>query len=217
MSDVNDKIEGKKVTENIYLCPDGKYRWTYELNMIKNPIILFTIWKIFGILILIMLSLSFLIELFNGDIKVWFTDFLLSPGILIVPGIMLVLSVVSYIIVAGMYGWKYMVLFEMDENGVVHNQMPKQFKKAEALSWLTVMAGAVAGNITTMGSGLLASSKSRSVSSFEHVKKVIRRKWFNTIKVNELLEKNQVYASKEDYEFVWDHIVSRCPNARIIK
>lgn len=217
MSDINDNIEGRKVTENIYLCPDGKYRWTYELNMIKNPIILFTIWKIFGILILIMLSLSFLIELFQGNIKEWFTDFLLSPGILIVPGIMLALSVVSYLIVAGMYGWKYMVLFEMDEKGVVHNQMPKQFEKAEALSWLTVMAGAAAGNITTMGSGLLASSKNRSVSSFEHVKKIIRKKAFNTIKVNELLEKNQVYAAKEDYDFVWDYIVNRCPNAKIIK
>ena len=217
MADYNEKIEGQKVTENIYLCPDGKYRWTYELNMIKNPIILFTIWKIFGILILIMLVLSFFIELFDGDIKSWFTDFLFSPGILIVPGIMLVLSVIAYLIVSGSYGWKYMVLFEMDEDGVIHNQMPKQFEKAQALSWLTVMAGAVAGNYTTMGSGMLASAKSRSVSSFENVKKVIRKKGFNTIKVNEILEKNQVYASKEDYEFVWEYIVKRCPNAKIIK
>ena len=217
MADQNEKIEGQKVTENIYLCPDGKYRWTYELNMIKNPIVLFTIWKIFGILILIMLALSFLIELFDGDIKSWFTDFLFTPGILIVPGIMLVLSIIAYLIVSGMYGWKYMVLFEMDEEGVIHNQMPKQFEKAQALSWLTFMAGAVTGNYTTMGSGLLASAKSRSVSSFENVKKVIRKKGFNAIKVNELLEKNQVYASEEDYEFVWEYIVKRCPNAKIIK
>ena len=217
MADQNEKIEGQKVTENIYLCPDGKYRWTYELNMVKNPIVLFTIWKIFGILILIMLAISFLIALFGGDLKSWFTDFLLDPGILIVPGIMLVLSIIAYLIVSGMYGWKYMVLFEMDEEGVIHNQMPKQFEKAQALSWLTFMAGAVAGNYTTMGSGLLASAKSRSVSSFENVKKVIRKKGFNAIKVNELLEKNQVYASEEDYEFVWEYIVKRCPNAKIIK
>ena len=217
MGDNNENIEGQKISENIYLCPDGKYRWTYELNMIKNPIILFTIWKIFGILILIMLAISFLIELFDGDIKSWFTDFLFTPGILIVPGIMLVLSIIAYLIVAGSYGWKYMVLFEMDEEGVIHHQMPKQFEKAKALSWLTVMAGAVAGNYTTMGSGLLASAKSKSVSSFESVKKVIRKKGFNTIKVNETLEKNQVYASDGDYEFVWDYITSRCKNARIVK
>ena len=64
---------------------------------------------------------------------------------------------------------------------------------------------------------MLASAKNRSVSSFENVKKVIRKKGFNAIKVNELLEKNQVYASEEDYEFVWEYIVKRCPNAKIIK
>ncbi|MCR5672178.1 MAG: hypothetical protein K6F87_00505 [Lachnospiraceae bacterium] len=217
MSNSNERIEGQKVTENIYLCPDGKYRWIYELNMVKNPIILFTIWKIFGILILVMLSISFLIELFDGDIKSWFSDFLLSPGILIVPGIMLVLSVIAYLIVAATYGWKYMVLFEMDDEGVTHTQMAKQFEKAQALSWLTVMAGVVAGNMTTMGSGMLAASKTTSVSSFANVKKVIRKKSFNTIKVNETLEKNQIYAAKEDYDYVWDYIVCRCRNAKIVK
>ena len=99
MSNGNEQISGQKVTENIYLCPDGKYRWTYELNMIKNPIILLTIWKIFGIIILIMLLFSFLLAVFDGDVKGWFTDFLFTPGILIIPGIFLVLSIVGYIIV----------------------------------------------------------------------------------------------------------------------
>jgi len=39
------KIEGHKVTENIFLCPDGKYRWIYEYQMLKNPTILIAIMK----------------------------------------------------------------------------------------------------------------------------------------------------------------------------
>ena len=37
---------------------------------------------------------SFLIELFEGNAAGWFTDYLLSPGVLIVPGIMFVLSII---------------------------------------------------------------------------------------------------------------------------
>ena len=29
--------------KNIQLCPDGKYRWAYELSLYKNPHILFLV------------------------------------------------------------------------------------------------------------------------------------------------------------------------------
>ncbi len=210
-----EQIEGQKVTENIYYCPDGKYRWIYELNMLTNPVILLTIWKIFFILIVIQLLFSFLIELFEGNAGGWFTDYLLSPGILIVPGILFGLSIIAYLIVAAIYGWKYIVLFEMDENGIDHIQMQKQFEKAQGLAWLTAMAGFATNNFTTAGSGILAGSKSTSSSTFANVKKVIGQKSFHCIKVNEILEKNQIYIPDEDYEFVWNFITSRCPNATI--
>jgi hypothetical protein len=54
-----EDIKGQRVTENIYLCPDGAYRWVYEFDMIKNPTILITVWKVllmsFAIVIFIML------------------------------------------------------------------------------------------------------------------------------------------------------------------
>ena len=36
------------VSKNITFDSDGVYRWAYELNLYKNPTILFLIWKIFG-------------------------------------------------------------------------------------------------------------------------------------------------------------------------
>jgi hypothetical protein len=210
-----ESIQGQKITENIYLCPDGKYRWVYELNMIKNPVILLTIWKIFGILILIQIAITFILAVFDGDVPGFFTGYLFTPGVLIIPGIFFVLSVIAYIIVAFDYGWKYIVLFEMDEKGVVHNQMPKQFEKSQGLSWLATMAGALAGSYTTMGAGLLASSKSCSSSDFDKVRKVVISRGLNVIKVNELLEKNQVYADKADFDFVCNFIVQHCSGAKI--
>ena len=46
MATGNEILEGKKVSENIYLCPDGVYRWIYEFPMAKNPTILITVWKV---------------------------------------------------------------------------------------------------------------------------------------------------------------------------
>jgi hypothetical protein len=43
--------------------------------------------------------------------------------------------------------------------------------------------------------------------------KAIRR--MNTIKVNERFQKNRVYVSDEDFDFVYDYITSRCTNAKI--
>ena len=45
----NRLISGEKVTENIRLCPDGKYRWIYEFSMLKNPAVLRTVFKVLGI------------------------------------------------------------------------------------------------------------------------------------------------------------------------
>ena len=77
-----------------------------------------------------------------------------------------VISVLAYLIVAANYGWKYMVLFEMNEDEVRHIQMESQFKKAQALGWLTAMA---AGSYSVMGAGLLAAARDRSVSVFGSV------------------------------------------------
>ena len=209
------KIEGNKVTENIYLCPDGKYRWAYEFPMLKNPSILLTIWKVFGIVLVLMLLLFSLIEAASGNISLWVKNVLFSPVILIVPCILFGLSIVAYLIVAGMYEWKYMILFEMDEEQIVHIQMPKQFEKAKALGWLAAMAGLIAGNDTAAGAGVLSTTKSRSVSVFANVKQVIGKQNLHLIKLNETLEHNQIYTDAEDFEFVWNYITQRCVNAKI--
>lgn len=52
------KLIDRPVAENDYqgsevrLCTDGKYRWKYELNLIKNPIIAITVFKVFFYIIL---------------------------------------------------------------------------------------------------------------------------------------------------------------------
>lgn len=196
---------------DIKLCPDGKYRWYYEYPMMKTPVVLFTIWKVMLIAALVPALVVLLSELSDGFIQAA-KQFLLVYAIAF--GAVVVLSCIGYFIIAATYGFKYIVLFEMDDKGVTHVQQDKQYKKAQAISWLTVLAGVVKDSPGVMGTGILAGTKQKITSEFKNVSTVIGLKRWNTIKVNQLFAKNQVYVKSEDYDFVWDFITSHCKKAK---
>lgn len=199
---------------NIVFCSDGKYRWYYEYPMMKNPVILFTIWKV----LLIAALVPVLIEIIGAIVDGYgFLYGLSQAGITfgIVFGILFVLSGLAYLIVAASYGFKYIVLFEMDETSIVHIQANRQFKKAQAIGWLTTFAGLATNNLAAAGTGMLAASRQAVATEFAQVTSVIGENGRHTIYVNQELLKNQVYVDPEDYPFVWDYITSRCPKAKI--
>ncbi len=106
-----------------------------------------------------------------------------------------------------------MTLFEMDETGVVHMQFPKTVEKAKALGMLSVLSGLASGAPGRVGQGVLIASHTTLTSSFANVKKVKPIRRFDIIKVNAPFTKNQIYVNKEDFDFVYDYIISRCPQA----
>jgi len=199
--------------ERVTLFPDGKFRWVFELNMLKNYSILFDLWKVFGITIGILVVFAFFMLLFSGNLDL---DSIkgLGIGILITAGIMFVLSIVGYFFYAATSGWKYVVLFIMDDQQVIHQQMPKQVKKAHAIGALTILAGLISGRPGTIGTALLAQSRTSMTSNYDSVKKLIPQRGMNLIKVNETLEKNRVYVCDEDFDFVYQYLCTHCPNVK---
>ena len=201
-----------QVTPNVCLCPDGFYRWIYEYSMMKNPTILFTVWKVLGIafgavylfVTAITLTQTHLnrVESILGTTKVF----------LLLALVFAVISILAYLIVAANYGWKYMVIFEMNEDEVRHIQMESQFEKAQALGWLIAVA---AGSLTAAGAGLLAATRDRSVSVFGNVTSVKADRRRQVIKVNQTLDKNQIYALPEDYDFVLEYILDHVSPAAV--
>ena len=159
---VKQKAPGLKQIE---LCADGKYRWIYEFNMLKNPTIFFTVLNIFGVLILVQVFLMVILGLKDGD---GLLDALKSAGTvaLVMLAIFFVLTLLGYLVVAARYNWKYVVLFEMDHEGILHRQLKDQVKKGQALGWITAMVGAVGGSLTATGAGILAATKESSYSTF---------------------------------------------------
>lgn len=205
--------DAERVTENIYLCKDGKYRWIYEMPMLKNPTILFTVWKVLALSMAIVFGFMFILAIVDsadraaallGTVKL----------LLILIGAFFVTSLIAYYIVAASFGFKYCVLFEMDEEELTHTPLPKNVKRAEALNLLTVLVGIAAGRPSVAGAGALASAKTSSTSEFARVKRIRLRPRRNTIFLDQLLNNNQVYAAAEDYDFIASFILERCPNAK---
>lgn len=201
---------------NIVQDKQGAYRWVYEFNLFTNPTILFTVLKILlgivgaGVLVLL---ISMIPDLANGSASaddVW--DAVRFGGFFVL--LFLVLACVGYVAYALMQGGKYCVVFTMDERGITHEQLPKQYKKAQVVSALNVVAGIATGNPTQVGIGITSGRNALS-SDFSAVRSIKGSRALRTIKVNEPLAKNQVYVEAEDYDFVFDFIVSHCPNATV--
>ena len=212
-----DTIRTESLADNGYkgreirLCQDGKYRWVYELNMYTNPAIFLTVYKIFFWIIVVGFAFfALILYVFPGE---W--DRLPGMGLalLVALGGFFVLTLLGYLIVAAAYKGKYAVLFEMGEKEVVHTQLPQQFKKAQKMGFFTALVGLASKRPATAGAGLMAAGKQSSTSVFRNVRSVKPRRWMNLIKVNQLLNRNQVYVSKEDFDFVYEYIRSRCPQA----
>ncbi|MCR5733923.1 MAG: zinc-ribbon domain-containing protein [Lachnospiraceae bacterium] len=210
--DTGSVPSGRYVTKNIVQSEDGVFRWIYEFPMMKNPTILFTVYKVllisFGLVYLFVAGLS-LFE--GGDME----EFLSTTGVFaVIILVFFVIGFIAYFILAASYGWKYIVLFEMDEEKIVHKQMPKQFDRTQAVAWLSMFVGIATGNIGRVGQGLMVAAKSTSTSTWKKVSKVKIKKRRNVIYVNETLEKNQVYAEDEDFAFVEEFIKSHCIKAK---
>lgn len=189
----------------ITLCNDNKYRWIYELDMLKNPVIFKTVVAVIGIgfgVTFLFVAIADLIQgHFNFEtIKVFVILFL----------VILVIGIIAYLLVAKMYDNKYIVVFEMDDKGINHIQEDKQADKGQILASIVALTGAINNNPTTAASGLLAYSKTQMYTEFSKVKKIIKNKKYNCIKLNETLNRNQIYCADEDFDFVYDYIKQRC-------
>ncbi len=206
-------VEGKQVGETICLCQDGKYRWVYEVPMLRNPTILLTVWKVLGIAFGAVFLLFQLISLLEGSMS-W--ESLLGSvrvfGLLAL--VFLGISTLAYLIVAAVYGWKYVVLFEMDERQVHHIQVYRQHKKAEILGLVTALAGQAGGRPGTAGIGLQAAARSTTTTEFACVRSIRPCRSRHVIRLSQGLAHNQIYAGGADFDFVLDYITARCPQAR---
>ena len=184
---------------------DGVYRWIYEFNMYKNPTILFTVWSVLLMSLAIVFIFVSILLLAGGENPFQFSWDDSKYGVLAL-SIFFLISVPAYLIVAKQYGGKYIVIFEMDEEKIVHKQMKSQFKKAQAMSAFTILAGITSGNLSMTGLGITNATRDSMTSYYSAVRKIKPRRFLNLIKVNNLFQHNQIYVGEEDFDFVLNYL-----------
>lgn len=198
------------VTSGIRQDPKGKYRWMLEINLLKDITIPLTVWKILLLCGLVPLTLIIVLAIVEGNLtENMFPIFSLFG---LVAAIMTALVVIGYYLVfIPIQGIRYPLVFEMDQTGICHMQMPKNQDKTELLAWLGVLAGALTGNPTVMGANLLAKSRKQLYTEFKKVRKihVDRRKKIIKLIASDMT-RNLIYASQEDFAFVQEWILKHC-------
>ena len=55
-------------SRNITMCPDGKYRWVYELDMYKSSVIIKELWRVLLISGAIVLAFLFVLNIMDNDL-----------------------------------------------------------------------------------------------------------------------------------------------------
>lgn len=194
------------------LCPDGKYRWVYEVNLYKNPTMFYDLLKVTGICGGLVLLFIMAVDVMNGD----YNEIAASAGVgLGIMVFLLLMSLVGYFIWAGMNGGSYVALMVMDEQSVTHRQMPKQVKRDQVLGAIGAMTGAAMDEMSLAASSLLAASVNSWTSQFSSVRLIKAKPRRHLIMVNERLTKNRIYVGPESYDWVLQHIATRCPKAKI--
>ncbi len=198
-----------QTADKVTLCLDGKYRWVYEMSLIRNATIPLLMLKVLLITIVIIEIIFLIIAVAEGeDIAEFFVSSLQTIGVVLL--ILIPVGILGYLLYSWQMGWYYCVVFEMDDNGVLHAQQENQVKKAGLLTDIAILAGLVAGNPTTVGSALLAKTNTSMYTDFEDVILLRAVRERNVIYINN----NHVYVHDEDFDFVLDYIKKRCPKVK---
>ena len=201
--------------KNISIDENGKYVWEYEVDLYQNKVIFDLIMKIltgiFAFIVIVMTALVIMDGSFNWE-GLWFFLKIAVPIFLFV----YVLGFLSYRYYAYSLGGVYHMRFEMDEEGISHIPMQREREYNQKVGIFSMLVGLFTRNVGQVGSGFYVATLENIYSRFDKVTSVKADRKHDLINVNYVTLNNQIYVGKEDYDFVFDYIASRCPKARIV-
>jgi len=187
--------------------PDRSYQWLYSMDMRKNHSILDILLVVFSIsFLIIVITIVFSAGIDFEVFKILVLCFFLVFGIVLF----------SYWLVTSLQGGSYFMNFEMDEEGVLFQQVASHEEQERLIASLTAMLGSESYTYSSADTGLAKRNASNAYSAFKNVKQVAGDREHNLIRVSSPFLVNLIYVDDAYYEFVFDYIASRCEKARII-
>ncbi len=185
--------------------------WTYQSNLYKESTFIVILIKVLAISVGAVLLFMLILGAIDGDLDgAYFLTMIEIFG-----GIyagMIVLALISYyLIYVPLNNGKYTILFEMDNNHITHMQALENRQKAKKLGTIAIFAGLLTMNPTVMSTGLLSSVRTSMTTRFSAVTSIlVYRKKCRITLVSHSMERNEIFCSRKDFEWVLSHIQSRC-------
>ncbi len=140
----------EQVTENVMRQGD-KYRWIYDVNLWKDTILPVMVFKVILLAALVPALIVFAVTAFEGNPGEGLRLFIQVYAI--TAGVMIALFIIAYPIYILIKGGRYSILFEMDDRGINHIEMPRTVKRSDLMGWVSFAAGVVAGHPGLLCSG----------------------------------------------------------------
>ena len=192
---------------------NGIYHWIYELDMNNNRSILNLVLKLIMGIMGIICVIVLIVSIKNG---VPLENVLEGAKILLLClFVIFLICLFAYWLVKKMYDGTYVMIYDMDEEGISFSQTADQAEKTRLIAGFASMAGAASKNYGLMASGAAAAYNTSAYSKFTKVTKVIIDKDKNLINLCSPFLLNMVYVEDKDFEFVENYICQRCTKAII--
>jgi hypothetical protein len=171
----------------------NRLQWEIYVPIFKNRYILkglaLTIGIPFGILI------TFIIIAAKGDILGTDAKYALL--------LIALLFLLTFLLILIVYGNKYAPGFIIDESGIVNYTQKKQAKRNRIINALVIALGALSGNFTAMGTGMMAQSRQVMQLKWKNIRKVYYDPKRYTILVRgAYMEKIAVFCTQQNYAHV---------------
>ena len=197
---------------------EGTYIWIYEMDMKNNRSLYNLIVRI--ITVVTAVPLCFLLFLFIRDsIRHHYIDWdwgkqvgLICLGVI---AVMYLLTKLSYWYISKTYQGTYLMLFNMDEEGISFKQVDDQKEKNRLIGLTAAMTGMALNNPGMASTGLLLADGGNLHTRYEKVRRIIISEKENYIGLKTLVTYNMIYADDADFEFVKEYLLAHCRKASV--
>ncbi|MBO7697429.1 MAG: hypothetical protein J6S38_00165 [Erysipelotrichaceae bacterium] len=186
------------MSDRVVYGEDGKYRWSYRVEMYKNPAIFHTVVIASAISFLFPLVVLGIIFALEGNFFEAMKDLL--PIFLGIGLVMVLIVLFSYWAVSKYYGGSFLFFYEMDEEGIRFYQSKEDSEKTKNISDLAFLTGMATKNYGLMGVGMADSST--AYSRFKKLISIRANRKRELITLHSFFLYNQIFVPEADYDSV---------------
>ena len=190
----------------------GALHWRYRQDMWKHPVALILLIKLELAICAGLGILQFGVSAANGDCAGGLKH--LAIMLLGIGGFLVAITLLSWWILSLVRGNKIVYEFEMDESRIISRTAPADGARLRRLGVLSLLLDLFQrDDAPSAPVGLVVPLE--TVTRYDEVSTVTGDREHDRIILREHLTHNHIYAAPDQYDFVWQYIVSRCSGAGI--